>query len=494
MSGHPKLIVRIPTRGIYPQFDYYVDSVNGDDVNYDGRSSGSPYATLTKLASVWRAGEKVALARGSSWKGRLTSPGEGSKAYAYGTSENPPEIDCAVTAANASFSKTGGRTNVYEIAVTVDYLGYEPHWNSMWEDGARLTRASGVADCDATPGSMYASNDNAANVTLYVHASDSSDVIANGKLYEYAKWGTGWYSWFHPSNEVYGIKCRRNLWEAGSIKMGKNSLLANSIAEEGHKHNVYVRTGCFVANVIATKSYYAGVSSSLFVYNEDSPNNEGVNFQNCQALLDTWSTAAAGFYGHNNVSGSFGRITYDGCIAENLSAAFQGQHASLMIARNCIVTDCQSAIWPSAGSNWNIENMSFVSSIVNSRGVSFQGDNVIVTIDGYDMVFSANGAVAIGIFANNTPVVDIKGMKIDGVAGDTYGVWHSGAGGTVQVQDSDYSEMYRTYRTELNSAAITSDYNRFRQASLSSRVQGTDYATVALYQAGTGQDSHSTIG
>jgi hypothetical protein len=46
----------------------------------------------------------------------------------------------------------------------------------------------------------------------------------------------------------------------------------------------------------------------------------------------------------------------------------------------------------------------------------------------------------------------------------------------------------------LDDVALTSDYNRFLAAWYTFNINGTAYASVALYQAGTGQDAHSTIG
>lgn len=86
-----------PPKTVIPADTYYVDSINGNDVN-DGTSAGSPWKTLDKLNShIYQPGTKILLNRGSYWQGQLKPKGSGSDGNpiiidSYGTG-NKPIID-----------------------------------------------------------------------------------------------------------------------------------------------------------------------------------------------------------------------------------------------------------------------------------------------------------------------------------------------------------------------------------------------------------------
>ena len=58
------------------------------------------------------------------------------------------------------------------------------------------------------------------------------------------------------------------------------------------------------------------------------------------------------------------------------------------------------------------------------------------------------------------------------------------------VYGSGFVQLY--YLPNINS--LTSDGNCFDDGTENSNIEGVSYATVAAYQAGTGQDAGSTIG
>ena len=166
-------------------FDWYVDSVNGDDGN-DGRAPSRAFKTIARLEAAPLAEyDKVGVARNSNFREQLDIAIDNLTVADYGTG-SLPVFDASAIAANATFTKTGGRTNVYEITVSPDVDGVTTFIN-VWENDSFLTLATDVANCDATPGSYYVTSHVVAPLTIYVHASDSSDVRTNNKDYEHGQ-------------------------------------------------------------------------------------------------------------------------------------------------------------------------------------------------------------------------------------------------------------------------------------------------------------------
>ena len=67
------------------EFDWYADSVNGDD-NATGKSSAQALKTIAALLSKpITAGQRIGLRRGSTWREELIIPANNIEVYAYGS-------------------------------------------------------------------------------------------------------------------------------------------------------------------------------------------------------------------------------------------------------------------------------------------------------------------------------------------------------------------------------------------------------------------------
>ena len=253
------------------RYQYYVDSVNGNDLN-SGRLPSEALKTIGALPAI-TAGMRIGLARNSAWKEQLTIAAERVTVGAYGTGTRPI-LDCSDAILAGAWSKTGGLTNVYEASVSPD-LAASKTWVSVWEDNARLVRATSTANCDATPGSYYPSADTgAAPITLYVHASDSSDPGASGKVYEFSSRRYGLVSTADRVS-VTGIETRRNLHDDGSLVVKRYARITDVVCRDGTKHNLLYGGESILTGVIAQEAYYTGgPSSSMFVLNQNDANNE----------------------------------------------------------------------------------------------------------------------------------------------------------------------------------------------------------------------------
>ena len=250
------------------KLDWYVDSVSGDDGN-SGKMLTDAFQTIAQLLTVFAAGEKVGLARGSEWREQLTMPGIGCKVTAVGTGARPI-LDCA-DVISAGWSKTGGRTNVYQVTLTTNFIGSEPCHTAVWEDGVRLTWSASLADLDAAPGTFYCADHNTINPVVYVHTTDSANPAVNGLTYEMSTRRSGIYGWGYGYARVSGINTKRNLAKGGSLKLGQYALINNCLCEGGSEHSLFVRTGSRVLNTVSQDGYYPPGTNDYFIYNDDSP-------------------------------------------------------------------------------------------------------------------------------------------------------------------------------------------------------------------------------
>lgn len=145
---------------------YYVDYKNGLDSNTGGTSD--PLKTLAHtLASHASNGDTIKL-RGSSsdyetfYHDRGISTSLTNLTITNDTGHTPVIVGSTVF---TSWSKTGGRTNVYEATYTPETCYF------VWNGSAMLTSVADVATCDSTTNSRYFDN---AGDKLYVNIGGSS--------------------------------------------------------------------------------------------------------------------------------------------------------------------------------------------------------------------------------------------------------------------------------------------------------------------------------
>jgi hypothetical protein len=485
-------------------YSYYVNSVTGSDDNA-GTSSLAPFATLTKLLTVWQAGQSVGLAKGSTWREELLFPGNSSAAYAYGASGNKPVLDASDIAAKASISKTGGQTNVYQIAVSLPTRVGEDNWVNVWEDDVFLTKTASIAACDAAAGSYYIAA-HTGDQTLYIHATDSSDVSANAKVYTYAKRLTG-VSTINATNyytgcTISGIRTQKQLSQSGSLKVGKSTTVTNCDAYYGNKHNVYYQTGCNLTNVTGSEAYFAGAGSIIFILNLDVGDAAGATLTNCTASLTTYDASNQGFGGHINTSGTLGTINYINCTVTNCGQGFSSQAGTVTNNyTNCTITGCGRGFTFTHGTTHNISGGSytygtggkvflnsttaltinftngFTSTYDSSHATGGMELSVNSTLNISDCVFIDNNAAAAGYFLLSTNNIVFTGLR-----------------NNFRSPNLATAGIY-VYRLVGAGGTYASDYNTYSKNSFYYSLGSSDtYTTLAAYQAAKNQDLNSTVG
>lgn len=169
--------------------NWFVDSVSGSDAN-NGIAVATPFSTLAKLQSVWQTGDAAYLKCGSTFREQFIL-GISQSVYAYGFG-NAPIVSGADLLPNASFTLTTGQTVVYQISLPSIPTTANPYASinsngvlMVWDAGVRmgfsLDGPSSIAGVATAAGSFWW---DATNKILYMHASDGSNIITNGRVYE----------------------------------------------------------------------------------------------------------------------------------------------------------------------------------------------------------------------------------------------------------------------------------------------------------------------
>src|SRR5262245_17595790 len=109
---------------LVPAADYFVDGNSGSDSNNGSQSS--PFQTFSKLTSVLTAGKMGAIFGGPDcslqirYREQLTVPAVNVAIVGWGGCK--PVLDASTVISSEAWSKTAGRTNVYQTTVTVANL------------------------------------------------------------------------------------------------------------------------------------------------------------------------------------------------------------------------------------------------------------------------------------------------------------------------------------------------------------------------------------
>lgn len=472
---------------------YYIDAVGGSDSN-SGLLITAPFKTLGALPGSLVADTEINLKRGSHWREQLTLTADNVTVQAYGAGA-APLLDCSDVISPAAWSKTGGRTYVYEATVPLDTVANG--WVRAWEDDAHLVRATSVANCDATTGSYFPSADAGASITLYIHATDGGNPASNGKVYEYSARQAGIMARTATNLNLNGLATRRNYHNDGSIIVGPFAQVYNCTASEGSKHNVLCERGSYLYNVLADNSYYGGQPSSMFVYNTDTANGEDVTFVNCTAQNDALVADALGFYGHSNSGGNFGTVLFQDCVASNCGLALDGAYTDIFRVDGLITTGCTLALRPSGVDVglWDIGGIAHV-------GGGGAPDNnpvirleTVATVDLHDCTITPAEATNNTIYvaaAGDFTIRDSTFHCTDAVGWPILMQCTAGAAGAVLDFQGNTFIGYKAWLYYLPAAVtVTSDYNTFDSAADNFHLNGTTYNSLAAWQA-AGYDANST--
>lgn len=302
---------------LVPAAQYFVNQTTGSDSN-NGTSAATPFLTIGKLVSVLQCGQLGAVYGGLGTQLKYREQFTGIDCSAGSTRQSlvgygsfAPLFDASEVISAGAFSKTGGRTSVYQADVTFSAGGFA----RVWEDNLSLPRVADLATLDSTAASYYIAADpsggSPSTLTLYVHATGNGNPASNSKVYEFNKRSYGVTS---PSGMlVSNVQTRRQLGNNGSLEVGPNSFITSVTAIDGTKHNLLIHLGTTIRYCTLTDSYYNAQSKIALVLNDNTPTFDNATIEHCTYTESLELTGASGFYAHTNLGGSYGTVTCNDC-------------------------------------------------------------------------------------------------------------------------------------------------------------------------------------
>lgn len=485
----------------YPSvgYDWYVDSVAGLDSN-DGTTPLSALQTITALeAKTLEAGDRVGLARGSHWREELNVAVNNVVIEAYGTGA-APVLDASDVVSSGAWSKTGGRTNVYEATLTHEATGGgDGPIVRVWEDGVRLSRAADLGACDATPGTYYPSTETSP-YTLYIHATGSGDPATNGKAYEVPvrKWGL--YSWLAESIVVSGVTTQRNMHNNGSLVIGKFGTANGVTAKEGTKHNIFFREGGRGSGIAAEEEYNAGETASMLIVFDDTQaatdGREDIILSGIECSVSSNPDAFC-FYTHTSGFTATWDVTTYGMRVTGLGANGSAANTSGVVRHYNPTVSNSGALGPAfycgGGSDFYLINATIADTIGNAALLFTSSSPCRVSGGTFGPAGGAMLYIAYASVADTQVYVD--GATFVGDSGDyvALGFNIGGNPAALSVTNSTFSTTQAGNSAVYRLAAgypFTGDYNNYSGFAYVGLV-GPDLKALAAWQADTGQDAHS---
>lgn len=463
--------------------NYFVDSVNGNDAN-----PGTREQPLQTIGAVTIAeGTTIWLARGSTFHEQLSTAVNHVRVRVYGTGA-VPIVDGADAVAGAAWTHDGTLTNTYWIERVSLGSSASTAYQTVWEDGVRLTRAASAAACNSTPASFFSVEVAGADITykIYIHPTGSTDPATNGSVYEIAE---RLYAVNLMGDEcsVYGpLVVKRCQHHDGVLRMaGDNAYAADVTVSGGRKHNVYLCNGSLF-RIDVTQ----GEESGDFVIVNSKAFSRTAYLQDC-TVTGTDTTTGTAFLGHGD---TIERIHLKGCDASGVLVPF-----SMAGGKNTvhIYEDCRA---------WNIGN-SGVWNIDETYGDDNGGEYYIIGCHGrsayYGIKFAnmkaASRVLIYKSYIHSSYTTNLLNtaltMQVDNsifVGGD-YGILGNDAPMAIVANRNiiDASRIYVTTDTSA-STSFAGDSNVYNFSVLVGQWKGANYATLATWKAAVNDDASSS--
>lgn len=472
---------------------WYVDSVAGDD-GKDGMTPATAYQTISALVDI-QAGDTINLARGAHWREELTVTVDRVTVRAYGAGD-APILDASNLVSGGAWTKTAGRTNVYQFSATPDWYAGKSEF-AVWEDGAFLPRAADVAACDSTAGS-HAISGTSGTITVYVHATGSTNPAGNGKTYEHTQRQHGLDGIDASRLSLANIETRNNLHADGSTRAGTLARLSGCTFRNGNAHNVYVADG-LIADCTVIDAYVSHDSGAMIIWNQNTPAGQTCTVRGCTVVNNVTPGTQQGMYGHANVSGAYGAVLVeDSTWSGNLSLAISMAYMASLTVTGCTFDLVQGKNAIALRTDYNAPHTLSDCTHNNADGrlVSIETANVQITISGNQVQVGNTASAA--IYAVTTPfTATISGNTFSpaaGLSGNRVAIWAVYPTATVVCSGNAFTmgANHYAYLAGDGISALTSDYNTFAASTRVRWTGWTDYIGLAAWQAAASQDAHST--
>lgn len=469
-------------------FDYYVDSVAGSDAN-DGRTGAAAFATIAKVMTRLGDGVSIGLKAGSHWREQLDIGTYANvRVGVYGGGE-PPLLDASNVMASGSWTKTSGRTNVYEQTVPLDTVA--SGYLSVWVDDVRLAKVASTELADATPGTVYVSSETGTSTTIYVHPLGSTVPSTDAKVYEYSMRNFGLNAQLASGTVVEGIETRRNANPGGSLWVGRKSRLVDVRCYDGSAHCLQYKDGSYLENVTAEDVYYLLDQPTHFVAYEDTPASLGIRHISCRAVQNGALVVGYGFYGHMTTSGDFGTVTYDDCESENIDRGWGGSGANYVLNDAVYSGTDGYLVLLTNESNFTV-NRGLIDGVISLIRFA-SGDNHVVVLNDVTAASTATTISGAGGVDNvDLTITNCHLTELGTADGSTGVVVITGATPTITSNGNTFVAPGNHFPYYFDGVpTLDSDGNTFTIGNRF-RSNATNYADLAAWQAATSQDATST--
>lgn len=481
--------------------DYYVDSLAGDDGN-DGLSIATAFATLGAAQTAAQSlgdGAKVGLVAGSVWREEFSTSGlDGIEVRGVGDLVNDglPEIRCddVVT----GWTEVGGRTDVWTATMPVSTITTNTKY-LMWKDDVELDVLASIDAVEAGGAGSVFCDTSGANPIWYIKASADPD--GDGSVYE----ATARLNAINIANsgidsvgsKIIGVHARRNLGNDGSLRAGLNAEIKRCVAESGHKHSILIGSG-LVEDVVCwdvSREMQTTTSSPLVFFFDDAA-DQTITVRHIFILgnptgADTFDKTSA-LEAHYGFSGGVYTDTLvEGVAIKDIEAGGGFVGSNSLVYRGIYL--------------WNAKPMGYASGpntdvfdcIMSRDAAGITGDNRFVRGQGSNFCSTSAGL--------GTGVTNKTGKVFQ------YGVIYRNGGAQIEG-DNSFSTTVQNYVTavlnatssagrniDIHSDNYTGDHNVFytgylngtRHLRARDQKTGSDYTTLAAWQAQTGQDANS---
>lgn len=331
------------TQALSGTYDYFVDSIHGNDSN-DGRTSATAYATLTqaKAAAIFHGdGVRIGLARGSEWREELDlSTLDGVTVAAYGSGKLPI-IRGDDVLESGDFTNDVTHTNTWRVSWTPtdNVPGVAPN---VFVDGVRLARAVSAAACNSTAGSYYANNSYTPDVAqdVYIHPPSSTNPTTDGKTYEITR--RDYALKVGGSCSIVNIKAMRASSYQGNIVAGLDTYVSGCVSLDGSKHGIYIESGLaedtFMVRGDDWFDIWGGTTHTPAITYTSQGAGHAMTWRRCVILNnpDTFGGNTGGFYTHGVATDAYDSMLYEDCQVYYAYSAFRCADTAQITVRRCL--------------------------------------------------------------------------------------------------------------------------------------------------------------
>ncbi len=447
--------------------------MNGNDAN-NCKSSSAPCKTLAHVSALITndcaatntnpcvLGESVGLAANSVFNDDSLFIGidtwhiNNSVVGVYGTGA-APVIDGSKPIPSGAWTKTPGRTNVYQANITTACQGAKHPifngnvWVNLWDgapDGAPATYdqyglvkmgdhfyqddSLSVADVDSNPGYYYWSDNHNGNVggsgTIYVRTFDNSNPATNGKTYWYADQCSPML--FIGDNPVVNgpVVLQRGAYFNGGIvtQLGTGGTISDVTSLDGVLYNAMLQPGTTANNLTLLglnanlPQYGSGIEVNVYT----PTTGPGVTFNNLvenaitgdeMGAIASWvqcdgapcgpmvfNNSTFRNIGHIDAWAASGLVINGGSwVGNNVdsSAVMAGGAAKNLTMSNftaCMTNPSGSVVSATATSNVTISNSTLISGTYPDTVLNVTSGSVTITNSVLSVSNSATSSLATG--------------------------------------------------------------------------------------------------